>query len=492
MTKREQKELNKKLLEAVSDGEEVGVIRDLLEAGADVHIKDEDGATLLHIAAKQGRRSRHGRRCSVSCELLPLLLEFGMQEEINALDERGRTPLFYALNCYESALMLIEAGANVHTQDDAGATLLHAAARIWYGSAVMRLLLRQGMQEELKALDEREYTPLHIAISEENFDAVRLLVEAGADIHLNNGYTMLHWATQIRNDEILRYLLRQGMREELNALDEQGNPPLFYASNKIEKVRLLIEAGADMHLRDEDGNTLLHDVEGNCEVMRLLLSLGMQEEIMSPNDQGDTPLHVALRHKQNECARILLESGVDIHAEDEDQRTWLHFAAVSRNAEMLEYLLENGLKDKVNARDCVGATPLHYACRRSKSSECVRILLKAGADVHAKLQGDCKRPGQTPLHVAVDFRPEHDYETVRLLIEAGADVNTAADDGRTLLMDAVGRAKDESDKWSGILHLLLEAGADVHAADKEGKTALDYVEAPLYPYALLQKWAEKK
>ena len=488
MTKNEQKKLNKKLLEAVSDGEEVGVIRDLLEAGADVHIKDEDGATLLHIAAKQGRRSRR----SDSCELLPLLLEFGMQEEINALDEKGRTPLFYALNCYESALLLIEAGANVHTQDDAGATLLHAAARMWYGSAVMRLLLRQGMQEELKALDERECTPLHIAISEGNLDAVRLLVEAGADIHLNDGYTMLHWAAQIRNDEILRYLLRQGMREELNALDEEGYSPLFYASNDIRKVRLLIEAGADIHLRDEDGNTLLHDVEGNSEVMRLLLSLGMQEEIMSPNDQGDTPLHVALSHKQNECARILLESGVDIHAEDEEQRTWLHIAAASANAEMLKYLLENGLKDKVNARDCVGATPLHYACRRSKSSECVRLLLEAGADIHAKLQGDSKRPGQTPLHVAVDYQPEHDYETVRLLIEAGADVNAAADDGRTLLMDAVRRAEYESGIMSGILHLLLEAGADVQAADKEGKTALDYVEAPLYPSALLQKWAEKK
>ena len=459
MTKKQQKELNEKLLEAVSDGEEVGVIRALLEAGADVHIKDEDGATLLHIAAKQGHGFRAGRRYSASCELLPLLLEFGMQEEINALDEGGRTPLFYALDCYESALMLIEAGANVHTQDDAGATLLHAAAQVWDGSAVMRLLLRQGMQEELKALDESESTPLHIAINEENLDAVRLLVEAGADIHLNNGYTMLHLATQIPNDEILSFLLRQGMREELNALDEEGKTPLLYASNDIRKVRLLIEAGAD---------------------------------ITSPNERGNTPLHVALYLKWNECARMLLESGVDIHAEDEEQRTWLHIAANGANAEMLEYLLENGLKDKVNARDCVGATPLHKACRRSKSSECVRLLLEAGADVHAKLQGDCKRPGQTPLHAAVDFQPEHDYETVRLLIEAGADVNAAADDGRTLLMDAVRRAEYESDIMSGILHLLLEAGADVQAADKEGKTALDYVEAPLYPSALLQKWAEKK
>ena len=459
MTKNEQKKLNKKLLEAVSDGEEVGVIRALLEAGADVHIKDEDGATLLHIAAKQGHGLRAGRRYSASCELLPLLLEFGMQEEINALDERGRTPLFYALDCYESALMLIEAGANVHIQDDAGATLLHAADQVWHGSAVMRLLLRQGMQEELKALDESESTPLHIAIIEENLDAVRLLVEAGADIHLNNGYTMLHLATQIPNDEILSFLLRQGMREELNALDEEGKTPLLYASNDIRKVRLLIEAGAD---------------------------------ITSPNERGNTPLHVALRLKWNECARMLLESGVDIHAEDEEQRTWLHIAADSANAEMLEYLLENGLKDKVNARDCVGATPLHKACRRSKSSECVRLLLEAGADIHAKLQGDGEHPGKTPLHVAVDFQPEHDYETVRLLIEAGADVNAAADDGRTLLMDAVRRAEYESDIMSGILHLLLEAGADVQAADKEGKTALDYVEAPLYPSALLQKWAEKK
>ena len=100
------------------------------------------------------------------------------------------------------------------------------------------------------------------------------------------------------------------------------------------------------------------------------------------------------------------------------------------------------------------------------------ILLKAGADVHAK-----DKNGVTALHHAVRFRSP---TAVKTLIAYGANVNQACRrNGSTPLHRAAtqtgapgtaGRAQEARE----IITLLLAAGADPAVKNKSGKTPADY------------------
>ena len=91
------------LHKAVEEGN-LESIRALIEAGADVHAKDEDGQTPLH---QRG-----------NAEAVRVLIAAGA--DVHAKDNEGRTPLNQEdwLNCAETIRVLIEAGADVHTKDN--------------------------------------------------------------------------------------------------------------------------------------------------------------------------------------------------------------------------------------------------------------------------------------------------------------------------------------------------------------------------------------
>ena len=90
--------------------------------------------------------------------------------------------------------------------------------------------------------------------------------------------------------------------------------------------------------------------------------------------------------------------------------------------------------------------------------ECLKMLLKDGADVNA-----CNAPGLTALFIAASNG--HD-KCVECLIGHGAKVNMPDQQGRTSLMLAVVNGH------LACVNLLLEAGANVNSKDKDECTAL--------------------
>ncbi len=99
-----------------------------------------------------------------------------------------------------------------------------------------------------------------------------------------------------------------------------------------------------------------------------------------------------------------------------------------------------------DARNQLGATPLHLAATNSDSGP-LKALLAAGADVTVRDKDDL-----TPLHMAAYAdKPEH----ARLLLEAGADVNAKSAGGRTPLSLA---RKSRADVTAGIMSLWVLKG----------------------------------
>jgi hypothetical protein len=95
---------------------------------------------------------------------------------------------------------------------------------------------------------------------------------------------------------------------------------------------------------------------------------------------------------------------------------------------------------------------------RIDCEDCVRLLLKHGADAKARTDA-----GLTALHYAA-FKGN--LAMVKLLLEAGAAVSVADDRGLTPLM----MAANSKSKNPEVVRLLLEHGADMQAKDDLGRT----------------------
>jgi ankyrin repeat protein len=130
--------------------------------------------------------------------------------------------------------------------------------------------------------------------------------------------------------------------------------------------------------------------EGNETTTKLLLDTGA--DIHTENDYGETPLHIATWEGSEACIEVLLDAGADKDKADEYGKTPLHIAAEKGHFEIVKLLLDAGVdKDKT---DETGKTPLYFAVYYGHI-EIVKLLLDEGVDIHKE-----DNYGETPLDLA--------------------------------------------------------------------------------------------
>ena len=245
---------------------EIGLvqIKELLEKQPSlVNDKDEDGFSLLHLAAYSGDRG---------------VAEF-----------------------------LIEKGARVNEEATSCAFTPLFLASLRGHEEIVELLLAKGAPADIK--DNKGRSPLHIAAMRGHKNLVSLLIQQGAEIDLKDdvGMTPLHATAYNSHKETASLLVSKGANSKLK--DSSGQTPLHLASFDGDKdiVELLIAEGVDVNERDFRGETALHIAAfcGHKEVVELLVEHGAKLDVK--NTDGLTPLAIASKANHKEIASLLQE-----------------------------------------------------------------------------------------------------------------------------------------------------------------------------------------
>jgi ankyrin repeat protein len=268
--------------------------------------------------------------------------------------------------------------------------------------------------------------------------------------------TVLTEAVEYKNLDAVRLLLEAGANPNVRV--EDHDTPLLRAVGQKEEpiVSLLLEHGADPNLVNDQGKTpLMKDAHyGLPSVAQVLLEAGAEEEIRS--DAGATALDLALRRSPS-VALVLWDGGRLI--DDPERRRWAApMVAVAKGQPVtVRTVIENGADvNRVEHEQ----TPLLWAVR-TNHLKVGRVLLESGANPEdPDLYEDT-----TPLTLAAD---QGKAEFVRLLLNEGADPHmTVGYDENTALIEAA------SEGHADVVRALLDGGADPFYENKDGRSALD-------------------
>jgi uncharacterized protein len=168
----------------------------------------------------------------------------------------------------------INSGIEVNSKDENGQTPLFLAASYGQTEAI-KLLLSHGADVNVKRTG---MTPIILASAAGNVDSVNALIEGGADVNALGGRA-LSFAALNNFNEVVTLLISNKI--DVNATNENGVTVLwqmaFYDNAKIAKT--LIDAGADINFTTSNGISVLGcaKLKNSQEMVQLLLQAGAEQ-----------------------------------------------------------------------------------------------------------------------------------------------------------------------------------------------------------------------
>lgn len=264
--------INTELKRLIKSGTVAEVASAIKRAGGVAKIVEDDGMTLLHLAAANNRQDLVG----------PLLARGGYMATAKLSD--GREPIHIAIQngCTDFIIALRKVGVDVNEPSKllepvavgappkfAATFPINYAIRARKASSIEALIrdVPGTVRADIKNLGQNNATYLHTAAKRFAHELVDTLVAAGLGVDsmtTASRQTPLFSAVTAEGDEddrlrTIQALVRNGAT--VNAKDVRGFTPLHYAaySGNLATVEALLRAGANPLLREnETGETALH------------------------------------------------------------------------------------------------------------------------------------------------------------------------------------------------------------------------------------------
>lgn len=359
--------------------------------------------------------SLHGHDASVR-KLLRL------KADVNACTKMRKTSLPPAISVENASIVT----RNLEQEIAEGRARLISSPLVYAAAmnhtAIMRLLIDAGAEVHRRRGCHR--IPIMAAADQGRVDALEMLLDAGADIeaHGANCNTPLSLAASKGHLPAVEVLLARGAA--VNAL-RRNRTALTRAAQigHYGTVRALLDAGADVAPQDHSDRTAITwAMEGDHDDVVALLLDRSNPDLEAASSNGFTLLSWAASAVAPRCATLLLDRGADLAAPDPPP-LWL--AVTGRN--------RPGTRDD-----------------KTRAITTIKLLLARGA------RGDLVYATDGQAHPLIVDAVLHNRvpEAGVLLEHAGVDPNSASQDGTTALFAAVGRSNDSA------VYTLLQHGAD--------------------------------
>jgi len=246
-------------------------------------------------------------------------------------------------------------------------------------------------------------------------------------------------------------------------------------NQNLDKIRDIFGLNQDVNSVNDQGQTALHiaATKDLADIAAVLLARGANVDLA--DKQGNTPLHLAVKNGSVTILPILAQYGASLFSVDKEGKSVLQ-TALQQNPDLIPKLVT---KNTIGNRDAAGNTVLHVAAAQGLEG-LTDILIKLGAD-----QGARNAAGLTALDEALQFPQSLPHARIAWkLIRQGApkpkapaveyywtaaaadNPNQTFESGQSALHFAASRGQP------GLLRQLIGLGANVNAIDQPGNTPL--------------------
>ncbi|EAY10892.1 hypothetical protein TVAG_012580 [Trichomonas vaginalis G3] len=478
----------------------------------------KEDKTPLHFACQYG-----------FIQIARYLVEKGADK--NAKCRGGYTPLLLAVSFrhINIALYLIMMEAPVSVKTNAGRNVYHCMAKSGSTEFLKHL---DGINYSPNECDNKGFTPLHIAISENNFKFCQVFInELKVDVKCvtKQNQNCLHLAVKTGNANMIKYFM--AFDYDMNMKDKDGKTVLHYAvkfANNPEIVELLIKKGCNVNETDNDGRTCGYDCSKSSEdVLKVLLDNNLNIEL-KPKD-GNSLLRHFIDLKSHKQVRLVMMKNPDLDIKGTDgisdldmlkkqfKDRFVSEALKIRDDMISEKLLSqksmSGPIDIIEMKlpDSSFATPKKPEMQIVKSENYSNISI---TDIGVKSKRTIMKkihtmsladyaPGTTVNYVEEIKKLEvvNISRTPAKIVRGNTEIDVQDAEGKTLLHIAASQGHlvgvnyligkkcnvsvtDNQGKtalhyaamggYNDICKALMDAGADNKVQDKNGKTPLDY------------------
>jgi len=479
----------------------------LIKAGARVDVANREGITPLHMASLYGNASLIDRLLKAGASakqtgpagetMVMLAARNGNPEAIKSLVKAGgevnarepirrTTALMWAVEQKHpaAAKALLESGADLSAKSGpAGLPRNYMAQKVNAGN------VEAAMKRWAEAVKNGRTYEQQLAFEEANGKRVQRLLPDFTKDDLPSIAKFVIQATALADlDTILEFVGPQvtAAGKDLEELTKLVREQLAEASNDTDAIvaGLVGSGGGGLTAM------VLAAREGDLESTKVLVRAGA--DVNQTTEYGWTPLLTATNNRHYKLAAFLVEHGADVNRANKGGWTPLYLAADNRNIEggdfpvpkpdmdHLDYiriLLDHNANPNARVKDNTltrtiftmqwffesGATAFVRASQ-SGDTALMKLLLQHGAD--PKLPTDF---GDTALAavagigwvegVTYEHSVKENVDAVKILLDLGLDSNSANQDGRTPLMGAALKGRNE------VVQLLVDHGARLDTRD---------------------------
>lgn len=196
-------------------------------------------------------------------------------------------------------------------------------------------------------------------------------------------------------------------------------------------------------------------IKDKCHISIIRHYLDKGASANEPNEDGDLPLHCAIKVNYMECAELLISEGANLNRIDNSESTPMMIAARSGNYEALEILINNGaivnycdgsnIPENIRQLGFLTYDPLNMAAEHNHH-DCVRLLLEMGANPNKVYY----------MGHELSLVPLSNLKCIEMLLKYGSNPNHLSDHCLTPLARACRENKMDA------VEVLLRYGADVN------------------------------